>query len=531
MSEPKKKGEPERPAGVVTDYLLAGYPILVVEGHEEARMIRAIAEEARGVEERFEVTTWAAGQGLRTVPREGQPSTQDPCDIPSEAVTRLTEAARAAGTNDPPRLLMLQDAHLWHPESDPVFNRAVRAAYNVLKARGWHLVFLSPRFPVPLEWSRMVETVEWPYPSEEELGAKLRQVLTGSEGTTVEGGEDRVLLQARGMTSLEAENAFALLAARGGRITPEGVGERKAAALKRSGVLEYIEPDPRGLDAVGGLAPFKDWLLERQYAFTPEAREEGLDEVNGALLVGVQGSGKSLCAKCIGTAYRLPTFRLDFGAIFGPHVGESEATLRDALRAVEAMGYGVLWLEELDKGMSLHQTTGAGDSGTSARVYSTLLTWWQEKKPSGVFVIATANQPQHLDAALLRRFDEVFAVDLPTQVEREEIARVHLEKRGQDADRFNLAAIGQAAKGYIGSEIERAIVDARFACRAADKRLDSKAVVDALRRRTPLSKTASEQIEAIRKWGKDRARAANAPEEGSGEERGRKVRRPGKGDE
>ena len=147
----------------------------------------------------------------------------------------------------------------------------------------------------------------------------------------------------------------------------------------------------------------------------------------------MQGCGKSLTAKAIAASWRLPLLRLDMGRIFAGLIGASEENVRKAIRVAESVAPAVLWIDEIDKGLSGVGGSGNNDAGVSQRVFGALLTWMQEKT-SPVFVVATANRIEALPPELLRkgRFDEIFFIDLPKAQEREEILRIHLARRGRD---------------------------------------------------------------------------------------------------
>jgi SpoVK/Ycf46/Vps4 family AAA+-type ATPase len=262
---------------------------------------------------------------------------------------------------------------------------------------------------------------------------------------------------------------------------------------------------------VGGLDLLKGWLSTRSGAFSAKARDFGLPEPKGLLLLGVQGCGKSLTAKAIASAWRLPMLRLDVGAIMNAYIGSSEENMRKAIHIAESLAPCILWLDEIEKGFeSAGGGTPSGDSGTSARVFATFLTWLQEKtKP--VFVIATANSIDRLPPEMLRkgRFDEIFFVDLPSRQEREEIFAIHLSRRGRDPSRFDLAALGEKSEGLSGAEIEAVTVEGLWRAYPEERDLAQADLTDALRDTVPLSRTMAESIDSLRAWARSRARPAS----------------------
>jgi SpoVK/Ycf46/Vps4 family AAA+-type ATPase len=314
-----------------------------------------------------------------------------------------------------------------------------------------------------------------------------------------------------GLSTSEAENALSLSVVETGKFSPEVVYREKISAVKRSGLLEIVTPDPLGLDSIGGLDNLKAWILKRKKAYSNEAESFGLPAPKGILLVGIPGSGKSLSAKAFGTALGIPTLKLDIGSLFSSLVGDSEAKTKATLELAEAMAPCVLWADEIDKGLSGAQGSGNNDSGVTRRVFGAILEWMQNRKKP-VFVVATANQVESLPPEFLRkgRFDEIFALDLPTAEEREQIIKVQLKKYRRDYKKFSLQPIVEATNSFSGAEIEGVIVEALYdAFDSGEKELTTEYVVKASESIIPLSKVMAEKIEAIRQWAEGRARSAS----------------------
>lgn len=261
---------------------------------------------------------------------------------------------------------------------------------------------------------------------------------------------------------------------------------------------------------MGGLAGLKDWLQKRAAAFTDEARAFGLPAPKGILLIGVQGCGKSLCAKAVASLWRLPLLRFDMGRMFGSYVGSSEENVRKAIAVAESVAPAILWVDEIDKAFAGTRGSGANDSGTTARVFGTLLTWMSEKT-APVFVVATANDISGLPAELLRkgRLDEIFFVDLPGAEERAEIVRIHLAKRGRDPEAFAAAGLAAACEGFSGAEIEEAVVSGLYEAFSEGCDLTSEHIARSMNQTVPLARTMAEQMNELRSWTEGRARPAN----------------------
>jgi SpoVK/Ycf46/Vps4 family AAA+-type ATPase len=297
------------------------------------------------------------------------------------------------------------------------------------------------------------------------------------------------------------------------------ITSEKKGIIRESGALEFYSPQETMSD-VGGLEVLKDWLRSREKAFSKEARDYGLPAPKGIALIGIPGTGKSLTAKMVSGLWHLPLVRLDVGALFGSLVGQSEENTRRALSLVETISPCLMWIDEMEKGFS----SGGGDGGTSQRVFQNILTWMQEKKKP-VFVIGTANNIAALPPEFLRRgrFDEVFFLDLPSVVERREIFQVHIEKRKRPSQMFNLDALARAAEGYVGAEIEQAVVDGMYLAfndpQNPGRDITTEDILAALAKQVPLSKSQKEAIDHLRAWLREgRAQSASFMEQKQWEE-------------
>ena len=284
--------------------------------------------------------------------------------------------------------------------------------------------------------------------------------------------------------------------------------EEKSQIIRKSGLLEYQEAS-QSLDDIGGLTTLKHWLRRRDRAFSQAARDFGLPEPKGLLLLGVQGCGKSLTAKAIASAWSLPLIRLDMGRIYSGLVGSSEENLRRAIRVTESLAPVVLWVDEIEKGLAgVGGTTG--DGGVSARVFGTLLTWLQEKT-APVFVVATANRVDLLPPEMLRkgRFDDIFFVDLPTERERRDILSIVLRRRGRAPENFQLDALAQQTPSFSGAELEQAVVAAMYDAFADGAELNDAYLLAAVKQSVPLAVTMAHEVERLRDWAKTRTRPAS----------------------
>jgi AAA+ superfamily predicted ATPase len=491
----------------------ASVPLIALVTHEEERVARRWIVPLAQAERDGRCFFWSITRGYVPLHEEPDPAALSAPD-PATALDVISFYPQ-------PALFVLKDFHAYLDNATVL--RKLRDLAAELPGTGRHLLFLSPSLRVPEELAKEVEILDVPPPDVAELDALLRDVIERDEAhrgrpatiTLDDAGRERLLQAARGLTAMEAERVFAKALLQDGALGDDDVRlvlAEKKQAVRRSGILEFYETS-EGLDAVGGLEALKEWLAKRRLAFSADARRYGLSEPRGVLLLGVQGCGKSLVAKAVGQAWQMPLLRLDMGRVFGRYIGESEAGIRTAIRTAEAIAPAILWLDELEKGFA-GATVEAHDTGVSARVLGTFLTWMQERTQP-VFVVATANSVRHLPPELLRRgrFDELFFIDLPTAVEREAIFALHLRKRARDPDRFDLPRLVAASDGYTGAEIEGAVQDALFDAYADGRReVTTDDLAAALAATSALAVTMREPIEAMRRWAATRARRASPPE-------------------
>lgn len=503
--------------------LKARFPVLYVESYEEQRVlaeVAAVACDAALVRTPRPIWTWSATSGLVQPDGVAQQDTTEP-DAALAAVLRVQY----------PALFVFRDLHNTLGNDITVPTAVIRRVRDIAAAfkagaAPRTLVIVAPVLKIPPDLDKDVTIVDFPLPSEAEIRGVLEQMIAANAA----GGRIRIELDpigrekfakaAVGLTLHEAENAFARAMVNDGVLDVHDldvVHEEKRQAVRKAGVLEYVEADVR-LDQVGGLENLKRWLAKRDNTWLAAAAEYGLPAPRGVLITGVPGCGKSLTAKAVAAAWGLPLLRLDIGRVFSGLIGSSEQNMRAALRTAEASAPCVLWVDEIEKGFA-----AAGlDGGTTNRVFGTFLTWMQEKTAS-VFVIATANDIERLPPEMLRkgRFDEIFFVDLPSHAERMSIWGVHLRRRlarpavqgHLQPDEALLRELATRSAGYSGAEIEQAAVAALFDAFSERRPLRRDDVVRAVAATVPLSVTQAEKLDAIREWAKTRAVAATAPED------------------
>lgn len=374
-----------------------------------------------------------------------------------------------------------------------------------------HIIFISPFTQFPPELDKYITLKTIPLPDKEDLELRLNAV---SHGKDINPDLKKYIIDsALGLTDTEADLAFRLAMEKDGFRSMNAVqviSSEKEQIIRKSGILDYIKVDTSLENSVGGLDSLKTWLKRRSKAFELKAKEFGLKEPKGILLLGVPGCGKSLTAKCIAAEWKQPLLKLDIGKVFDKYVGSSENNIREAINTAEAVAPCVLWIDEIEKGLA---TQGENDGGTSTRVFSTILTWMQEKtKP--VFVVATANDIKNLPPEFLRkgRFDEIFFVDLPTKDERKNIFRIHLAKNHQ-GQHVDLDQVADATRCFNGAEIEEVVKEAMFIAYVNNPNapmVSTREVLEAAKTFIPLSQTMKVRIDALREWAKVRARLASS---------------------
>lgn len=472
--------------------LRAGWRLVGVESFEEDRALRAI-ERAAEVLQR-PVVTWSCASGLS----DGEGAGAETCE--------LDAALRAFGRREAPALLVLLDAT---GALEPgAIARRLRELLSQLGKRKQAVLVVGPRCTFPESLEREGGLVSIPLLRADELAALFRRVLEATPGASAPAPEllGAAARAALGLTSGEAQRVLrkALLLAGGlDASCVQRIVQEKRQALRRAPALTFVDAED-GLDAVGGLGELKRWLSERRRAFGDSARRFGLPAPRGLLILGVQGCGKSLCAKAVAREWQFPLLRLDAAAAFGGVDRGAEAMVREAIAVAEALAPTVLWIDEIEKGFA-----AAESDPRTRRVLGALLTWLQEKR-APVFVVATANDVTVLPPELLRRgrFDELFFVDLPTAPERAEILSIHLRRRGRDPLQFPLDELAAASERLSGAELEQVVSTALWTAFSSSRDLVTTDLEQAIVETVPLYDTFEERIKELRDWARHRARAA-----------------------
>ncbi|MBT8769123.1 AAA family ATPase [Metapseudomonas boanensis] len=471
--------------------------LVLIESWDERRVLETLTSLA--IKRGLGLLTWSVSEGLQRLGFGGEPLGEEDSRDP-EVALRLIKA-------DPqPSLYVLCDLHPFLADNP----RVVRLLKEVAMAEGNHkptAVLVSHALKLPPEVQRYAARFSLALPGEEELLSIVREEATrwsernrGARVRTDNRTLQQVVKNLRGMSHGEARALARNVICDDGAITQEDLPELNKAKfqlLDMEGVLSF-EYETARFAEVGGLDNLKRWLAERQAALLDEKVK---DRPRGVMLVGVQGGGKSLAAKAVAGLWGLPLLRLDFACLYNKFFGETERNLREALKLAEQMSPCVLWMDEVEKGLS----SGDHDSGVSQRVLGTLLTWMAERK-APVFLVATANAVDRLAPELLRkgRFDELFFIDLPQPEVRADIFRIHLARRELDPAQFDLHELVLASEGFSGAEIEQAVVGMLYASQAQQCAVDQALLLRQLRASSPLSVVMAEQLASLRSWAHDR---------------------------
>lgn len=477
----------------------ARHPAISMVTHEEAQA-RALIESWCRASGHW-LCEWSLLHGVR------MPLTNDP------AITDTTNPAAGLvwlARRELPGVHMLFD--LGDQLGDPHALRALRELIESARRTNSHVVLIDHSANLPAVIASHTTPFELRLPTDVEIEAMIRATLKNlhrSSPIKIELTQKQyqmIIKNLAGLSLRHAEQIVHDVVSADRRLDADDVNHvlaSKRRLMSHEGMLEYVE-SPTNLDDVGGLENLKEWLRHREGVFSDDAAEYGLVPPRGVLMLGIQGAGKSLCAKAIATAWQRPLLRMDTGSLYDRFVGESERRLRSALRQADAIAPVVLWIDEIEKAFA-SAAAQSTDGGLSQRMFGTLLTWMQEHT-APVFLVATANNIEALPPELLRkgRFDEIFFVDLPGDKARRQILAIHLRRRKRDPATFDLDALVKVSDGYSGAEIEQAVLSAMHRAYADRTEPNTAHVYNALAGSPPLSVTMAEKVATLRAWAKGR---------------------------
>ncbi len=479
--------------------LRSSWPIIVIETHEEARVM-AMFDRMVSTSQ-HPLYQWSITEGLRRLESKA-PVAGGKTSEPSDALAGIKSLTKAG------HFIMLDlHAHL----EEPTNIRLLKDIALNYKSVAHKLILISHDIDLPDDLERQSRRFRLSIPDRNrvmDLVKKTANSWSESSGRRVSTNAatlSRIVENLNGLPESDVKQLAIGVIEDDGALTESDIpriAKAKFDLLGEDSVLSF-EFETARLADVGGLENLKSWLRMRRAVFTGEKATPGLDPPKGMLLLGIQGCGKSLAAKAVAGAWGVPLLRLDFGSLYNKFYGESERNLRESLTSAESMAPCVLWIDEIEKAIS----SDSSDGGTSRRVLGTLLTWMAEKEER-VFLVATANDISALPPELLRkgRFDEIFFVDLPDENVRSIIFNIHLKKRDQNPDDFDIDALARASVGFSGSEIEQAVVSSLYAMYGNDQtKLTTELIIEEITKTRPLSVVMSEKIAWIQAWGAQRA--------------------------
>lgn len=511
----------------LTDYIKARYAVIVIESFEEERVLRELQGIAQSINHEFYI--WNSTNGV-TFANGNNASQEKTLDF-TAALKFCENRAKEQGSKN---IFVFCDADSYLNSKAPAVNRRRLRDFAIsIRKKGYvsNCVVIAPTFEITTDLQKEITLVDFPLPSREEVKNIISSFINnykGMKGVAID--VDNELLEkftdaSIGLTKLEIENSFARALVSNRRIDAsdlKGILSEKKQIIRKTGILEYIDSS-LNLNDVGGLQTLKKWLELRSHCFGDEALRFGVKPPKGVLLTGIPGCGKSLTAKCVATAWNMPLLRLDMGKIFQGIVGSSESNMRLALKTAEAISPSILWIDEIEKGLSGSSGSG-GDGGTSTRVFGNLLTWMQEKT-APVFVFATANNINGLPPELLRkgRFDEIFFVDFPTTEERKKILSIHISKLGRDISKFDLDKLASLSgeqnfgKDIVlsGAELEAWVADSLI--QSFSRKIDGDSSADlsmkdfekTITHVVPMGLMRKDEFTKIRAWANENAVSAS----------------------
>ena len=493
----------------------SGFPLIWIKSFEDQRVLAectkilndAKTTNSQGDEDTYKVLSWDIIDGLRPITfrdgelMRGNKITEEGSDASLNDLDVLDWMHKVADDNT---VLFLNDYHPFLKSEHPDYNLIVgqlKRACAEFKASGKCIVILSAACTVPMELEKLIRKIDYPLPTRDDLKTVLRELCDAIDAPYPRHDED-VITSSLGMTTIEAENIYSLVYQDLGRFETSVIMKEKVALVKKSGLLEIVETSET-VDSIGGLEVMKEWFTDRAECFTERARRFGIRPPKGIILGGVAGCGKSLAIKTIASIWHRPCLRLDFGRVFGGIVGESEANMFKIWEIVRAIAPCILWVDEIEKGMA-NAKSGGGSHEVTQHVLQIMLTNMQEGTED-VFLAATANEVENLPAPLLRagRIDAKFWVDIPDAVQREEILKIHLRKRGRDITAYqsDVPRLISACDTFTGAEIEAWVNEALVrAYHLKHDDLTSEDLMTTVAKVVPVSRLSAEDIARSRQW-------------------------------
>ncbi len=470
--------------------LKARYPIIYISTNEEERIEYLIKYCAK----KYVIRTyysWDFVDGYQGNPNDIGFAARNPLEA-LDLIDKLTAETAS--------LFVLKDYDNFLKDFSVV--RKLKNLSRSLKTQPKNIIVVSSEINIPDSLKEFVTVLEFPLPSYSEILEELNRLISSLQQEIQPDILNDIAVACQGLSLERIRRVLSKVIAKYGEIdasSPDLILQEKKQIIQQTQLLEFCLTD-KNISDLGGLDNFKDWLKLRAKAFSQEAVNYGLPYPKGLLLVGVQGTGKSVAAKIIAHEWRLPLLRLDFGRLFASLIGQSEQRVRKVIEIAEAISPCVLWVDEIDKAFAGAQSSG--DSGTTSRVLATFITWLSEKT-TPVFVVATANNIEFIPPEILRkgRFDEMFFLTLPTREEREAIFQVHLKKYRPDSiENFQVPLLGQLSKDFSGAEIEQVVIEAMRLGFNENREFNNEDILVSIQNLVPLARTKSKEIDQLKAW-------------------------------
>lgn len=471
-------------------FLKARYPIIYINTIEEDRVEYVIRTNVKTSLKRS-IYTWDFIDGYTNNPNNQGFGNRNPLQA-LELIERLNK--------DTPAIFLLKDFNRFL--NDLAISRKLRNVSRRLKKEPKTIIIIGSELNIPLELQDLITILQFQLPTEDEIIRELQRLIESLDIIIDKKLFESLTRSCQGLSLERIRRVLSKIIATYKTINDNSISillSEKKQIISQTEILEYSSVNEK-FDSLGGLKNLKEWLQKRQTAFGSQAITYGLPTPRGLLLIGIQGTGKSLTAKAIANDWKLPLLKLDVGKLFGGIVGESESRLRQMISVTETISPCILWIDEIDK--AFNNSESKGDGGTSNRVLGTFVTWLSEKtKP--VFVIATANSIDSLPLEIIRkgRFDEIFFLDLPQRSEREDIFKIHLQQfRPESWKKFNYTELAQITDSFSGAEIRQSIIEAMYQAFSEKREFTTNDIKKAISESIPLANIENDQMLKLKQW-------------------------------
>ena len=470
--------------------LKARYPIIFIDTIEEDRVEYVIRKQIKASLNRS-IYSWDFVDGYTNNPNNEGFAKRNPLQA-LELIERLTA--------ETPALFLLKDFNRFL--TDVSISRKLKNVSRILKLQPKTIIIIGSDFQIPKELQDLITVLQFKLPLESEIDQELTRLITSLNLKIDQTLFESLTRACQGLSLERIRRVLSKIIATHKTIDEKSIGvllSEKKQIISQTEILEYWSSDEQIAD-IGGVEQLKNWLKKRKTSFSLKAANYGLPTPRGLLLVGIQGTGKSLTAKAVASEWQLPLLKLDVGKLFGGIVGESESRLRQMINVAETLSPCILWIDEIDKAFSNNESNG--DSGTSNRVLATFISWLSEKdKP--VFVVATANNIDMLPLEIIRkgRFDEIFFLDLPKYNEREQIFKIHIKEfRPNSWKLFDYTKLAKLSDSFSGAEIRQTVIEAMYYAFDEDREFTTDDICRALKELIPLAQLETSQTLKLQNW-------------------------------